>query len=250
MSLSIIIPTKNEEKNIEPLLKILRAQTLQPDEIIVADASTDRTPDIARDYGCKVVEGDGSGHLGLARNKGAKHSKSDILFFLDADTFLLRKDFIEVAVHHFNNNDLNIASCYLIPKSSSIISFFYYTWSNFVRFFSGIFRRPFKVNEAVIITRRKVWKALGGFSEEKRFEEGRQFFKDAIKSGYKYDMLPLRVKTCDKRTRVFTLKDIRYSVIFVLGKIWGGRFKVQSEENFAERYWESREEIHVKDKSI
>ena len=49
--ISIIITTKNEEKNIKNILESLKQQTYKSVEIIVVDNnSTDKTKEIARQY--------------------------------------------------------------------------------------------------------------------------------------------------------------------------------------------------------
>jgi len=57
---SVIIPSLNEEKYLGRLLDSIQQQHLKPAEIIIADAhSKDRTREIARKYGCKIVDGEG-----------------------------------------------------------------------------------------------------------------------------------------------------------------------------------------------
>ena len=70
MIFSIIIPTYNEEEYLPVLLDSIKEQDFDDYEIIVADAnSTDKTVEIAKDYGCIVVEG---GLPAVGRNNGAK----------------------------------------------------------------------------------------------------------------------------------------------------------------------------------
>ena len=84
--LSIIIPTKNEEYYLPKLLESIKRQDYKNYEIIVADAgSKDKTRDVARKSGCKVVKG---GLPSIGRNNGAKYAKGELLLFLDADTVL------------------------------------------------------------------------------------------------------------------------------------------------------------------
>ena len=53
----VVIPAKNEERNLPRTLKFLKMQTLKPQEIIVInDGSTDRTRDIAISFGCRVID--------------------------------------------------------------------------------------------------------------------------------------------------------------------------------------------------
>src|SRR3989344_9001117 len=82
---SIIVPTYNEEKNIERLLASLTAQTYKDSEsIVVDDASTDKTADLARKYTDKVFKRKHA-ERSVQRNFGAIKAKGDKLIFLDAD---------------------------------------------------------------------------------------------------------------------------------------------------------------------
>ena len=84
--ISVIIPALNEEKYIPITLESLKQQSFNDFEVIVVDGgSTDRTREISRKWGAKVVIEEGKG-AGIARNTGAKHAKSNLLIFLDADT--------------------------------------------------------------------------------------------------------------------------------------------------------------------
>jgi len=97
--LSVIIPARNEEKNLPQLLGSLKEQTVLPYEVIVVDDdSTDSTAGVARDLGAKVISLKGlpRGWVGKswACYNGARQSGGNYLLFLDADTSL-REDGIE-----------------------------------------------------------------------------------------------------------------------------------------------------------
>ena len=82
---SVIVPTWNEGKWLPTLLDALRAQTVPPSEIVVADSgSSDETLSIARSAGAIVTEGERRGP-GEGRNRGARVSSGEILVFVDAD---------------------------------------------------------------------------------------------------------------------------------------------------------------------
>ncbi len=116
---SIVIPTKNEEDYLPILLKSVREQTVQPLEVIVADArSTDRTREIAESFGCRVVDG---GMPGPARNRGAEAAKGEYLLFLDADVELREKTFLENAQAEIQSRNLDFASCDIVPISDRSI---------------------------------------------------------------------------------------------------------------------------------
>jgi 4,4'-diaponeurosporenoate glycosyltransferase len=91
-SVSIIIPARNEEHNLPTLLRSLVSQQVKPREIIVVDdGSTDRTADLARQLGARVVPSlplpEGWRGKTWACHQGAQAAASDLLLFLDADTW-------------------------------------------------------------------------------------------------------------------------------------------------------------------
>ena len=89
MSISIIIPTLNEEAAIKNLLQQLQACREQGHEVIVVDGgSSDKTVFIAEKFSDNVICSE-SGR-GVQMNKGASQSSNDILWFLHADTIIPR----------------------------------------------------------------------------------------------------------------------------------------------------------------
>lgn len=88
MKLSIIIPTLNEEKNIKNVIDSIPKQRLQKEgygvDIIIADSSTDKTPEIAKKLGCTVVKAPKLGY-GAAYQYAINKIKSGLIFTLDAD---------------------------------------------------------------------------------------------------------------------------------------------------------------------
>ena len=108
--ISIIIPTKNEEKYLPRLLQSLKNQTVQPLEIIVADAkSEDLTVKIARDFGAKIVKG---GRPAVGRNSGAKIARGDIFMFIDADIVLEDEKTLENAYKEFEERQSDVSEVY------------------------------------------------------------------------------------------------------------------------------------------
>ncbi len=90
--LSIIIPARNEEQNLPALLRSLATQAMRPCEIIVVnDASTDRTTEVAREFGARVINSqplpEGWRGKTWACHQGAQAARGELLLFLDADTW-------------------------------------------------------------------------------------------------------------------------------------------------------------------
>ena len=84
--ITAIICAYNEEKMLPGALHSLFAQTRVPDEVLVVNnASTDRTREIAEAFpGVTVVDEPRKG-LTKARAAGRRAAQGDILFFMDAD---------------------------------------------------------------------------------------------------------------------------------------------------------------------
>lgn len=87
---SIIIPARNEEKNIGKLLESINRQSIKPLEIIVADDfSSDKTAEIANGYGVKLITPEPLPEGWTGKNwacyTGALKAKGDIFIFVDAD---------------------------------------------------------------------------------------------------------------------------------------------------------------------
>ena len=83
---SLIIPTLNEEENLDILLNKINKSEIKKSiyEIIIVDGySTDNTVDIAKKFKTKIIY-DKIGK-GSALRKGLKEAKGDILITLDAD---------------------------------------------------------------------------------------------------------------------------------------------------------------------
>jgi len=84
---SVVIPSKNEEKTISVCIEKLKQIFSDSDidgEIIVADNSTDRTPEIAQALGAIVVTPDKLGY-GYAYVYGFRHASGKYLVMGDAD---------------------------------------------------------------------------------------------------------------------------------------------------------------------
>jgi uncharacterized protein len=82
--LAIVMPTLNEEGALD---RSLPAALALADEVVVSDGgSSDRTLDVARRHGARVVTGPAG--RGGQLNRGAAAAAADLLLFLHADTRL------------------------------------------------------------------------------------------------------------------------------------------------------------------
>jgi glycosyltransferase involved in cell wall biosynthesis len=178
VALSIIIPTFNEEKYLPKLLKSIKDQTVQPAEVIVSDAnSQDKTRQIAKKYGCKIVAG---GLPGKGRNNGAAASKQDLLLFLDADV-ILPKDFLEKTTKEMVRRKLDIATCFITPLSESRVDKLIYHGANIYLSSSRTFLS--QLNGFCIFITRSLFNKINGFDEGVILAEDFDLLRRAKKFG-------------------------------------------------------------------
>ena len=109
MKVSIVIPAHNEEESIAHTLEAVCALSYPDFEVIVVDnASTDKTSEIAKKFPVKVVREDRKGLL-FARERGRVEAIGEIIANMDADC-LPHKNWLSKMVHHFKNDDVAAVS--------------------------------------------------------------------------------------------------------------------------------------------
>ena len=87
-TVTVVIPTLNEERMLPGCLAALAAQTEPVDEIVVVDNNcTDRTAEIALAAGARVITESQAG-ITYARTAGFDAATSDIIARIDADTLV------------------------------------------------------------------------------------------------------------------------------------------------------------------
>ena len=109
--ISVVIPTYNEENNIQETLESVSKQTIPRDsyEIIVVDGgSRDRTREIAKKYADKVIIQKSPG-VGGARNDGVRAAQNDLIATTDADV-LVPNTWLEKILANFEDKTV-VAVC-------------------------------------------------------------------------------------------------------------------------------------------
>lgn len=179
-SCSIIIPAYNEEKYLPDLLTCIRNQTLQPKEVIVVDdQSTDKTPDIVKQFGYTLVKGDKKNPAG-ARNLGAQKATGEILLFLDADV-TCPPLFLEDSLTEIDEKKLGIASCFAKPISSNNTDkLFHYATNLYINATRGFFLHG---SGFCIFVAKKVHEQIGGFDEQLYLAEDHDYVQRAARLG-------------------------------------------------------------------
>ncbi|MEM2127198.1 MAG: glycosyltransferase, partial [Candidatus Bathyarchaeia archaeon] len=136
---SVIIPTFNEERNIEACFRSLRRQRYSRFEVIVVDSgSHDRTREIARRYGYRVLEVERRRphDVGSAKNEGARHAVGDALLFLDADT-VAEPNCLSVLEEAYEAPGVIGVSCRVLPLGGNGTEMWMYQLNNILARFAN-----------------------------------------------------------------------------------------------------------------
>lgn len=105
-AISIILPTFNEEKRIEKCLTSIRKQNYPKNKIeliVVDDRSKDKTVEIARVFGAKVISS-GTHHIERSKSLGLEKALNEYIFFIDADNVLTSDNWFRDCIKIFNKN--------------------------------------------------------------------------------------------------------------------------------------------------
>ena len=158
---SVIIPTYNSEKTLRLCLESIKRQTYKNIEVIVVDNfSIDRTVDIAKSYGAKIVQE--RAERSKAKNVGLRLAKGQYVLFIDSDMELTSK-VVEECVTLIESKPK--VGGIIIPERSIGNSY----WVK-VRDFERSFYRGTLI-ESPRFFRRDIALKVGGFDEDLVFYE-------------------------------------------------------------------------------
>jgi len=162
---SVIVPSYNSGTTIRRCLDSLLAQRTDISfEIIVADSSTDDTPDIVRSYETRVslVRSDRQLFPGPARNLGIARSRGGILAFTDADC-IVDPGWIDAVVRAHDSHDA-VGGRILNGTPASLAGTALYL-CEFIEFAAPKARSFSSIPSCNISYKRTLLEQLGGFPE-------------------------------------------------------------------------------------
>ena len=112
MNISIIVPTFNEEESIADVIgtieTAMRAYEIAHEIIVVDDGSTDKTLEIVRSKGVKIVRHDQNKGYGAALKSGIAKANYDLIAITDADGTYPASD-IPILSKHINDDGYDYA---------------------------------------------------------------------------------------------------------------------------------------------
>jgi len=188
--ISILVPTYKSEKNISKTLESVQKQDYPNKEIIVINDYDDKTPEIAKKYGAKVIQNSKRLGKGAALNMGAEASNGSLLLILDADTTLKRGTLTTLMKSYDMHEDSGEMVGIVAPKYTACNK------NNFIARLSDMEQKLHQnllkiqmnlgsilsIRGSCLLINRQAFDAAGGFSQT-LLEDG-DFTAKVIKSGY------------------------------------------------------------------
>ena len=207
MSISVIIPTLNEEGCIRKVLEELPVDII--DEILIVDGnSSDKTREIAGEFEkVRILEQKGKG-FGHAFRTGIKEAKGDIIILMDGDYSQNPGDILALLHQVEAGYDMAMGSRYLPGACSSDDTFIRYIGNKVLTFIFNVFYKTgfSDVLYLFVAFRAKKMKEPG--FDTNGFEFCVEFLLRAHQYGLKIKEIPLKErKRYDGKSKVRALKD-------------------------------------------
>jgi glycosyltransferase involved in cell wall biosynthesis len=209
--ISIIIPAYNEEALLDATLGAVRAAAeglASPHEVIVVDdGSTDRTAEIARAHGARVV-GVNLRHIAAARNAGAREATGDLLIFVDADT-LITPAVVQGAVASVRGGAVG-GGAGARPDSNDP------AWGPALfAFVAWLMRTAGWAAGCFMFVRADVFHRVGGF-DERYFASEEIHLSRSLKKHGRLVILREKVVTSGRKGRLFTGREMLWQLVTAL----------------------------------
>lgn len=220
MTLSVIIPSFNQRKLLKACLVSIfkETQKISFELMVVDNASNDGTPLEVQKNFPQVLLLQNKSNLGFAKacNQGARAAKGDYLLFLNQDTEIRDRALEKMVNFMEKNQEVDISGCKLLNQDGSLqpsVGFFprlskIFFWAFFLDDLPVLNRliKPYHqeaksfytktrevdwVTGAFLLTKKKVFKEIGGFDERFfMYAEEVDFCFRAKKVGFKVFYTP------------------------------------------------------------
>jgi glycosyltransferase involved in cell wall biosynthesis len=209
--ISFIVPAFNEELELPSTIDAIHSAAKSAAEvyeiIVVDDASTDATAEIAKRAGAQVVSIDRR-QIAAARNAGARAARGDILFFVDADTRIKARHVVD-GIAALKNGCVGGGARLLpdgeIPRWGRI----------FLKSFCAIYFAANLGAGAFLFTSRENFEKAGRFDEQYFIGE-EIYFSFALRRLGRFKILREPIVTSGRKLRMYSGRHVFFKTMSIL----------------------------------
>ena len=211
--ISFIIPAHNEQRLLASTLDALFASAEavgRPFEVIVVnDASTDHTGQIAQEHGARVVPVE-LRHIAAVRNAGAQQAVGETLIFVDADT-LVPLATLRAALQAIDEGAVGGGAAVAFDQRLPI-------WMRLcITLFMLVYRLGGWATGCFVFVRRDAFEAVGGFDEQ-YFAAEEWFLSRALKRHGRFVIVGEPVITSARKVQQYSSWQLIWTLLRLLLK--------------------------------
>ena len=214
MKLTVIVPTRNAERDLPPLLAALSSQTLPHEVLIVDSSSEDATPSLCRQHPeveLLSIPKESFNHGGT-RDLALRHTDADVIVFLTQDAVPADGRFLEELTRPLREGAASLAYARQLPKADAspweaLTKRFNYPEHSSLRSSSDLPRlgiKTFFFSDSAAAYRRDTYLSLGGFETDVKTNEDMFFAAKAVAAG---ERIAYVAEACVLHSHNFSLKQ-------------------------------------------
>lgn len=213
MFISFIVPAYNEEallpRTLEQIHLSAKASGREYEVIVVDDASTDRTSEIAKSYDARVVRVS-LRHIAAVRNAGAREAKGDTLIFVDADTLVPERTLL-AALSELDRAAVGGGAEVQLDEKPAFLPNLYFKIFNFIW-------KPFKYAAGCFVFATKVAFEIAGGFDERYYASEEIWLSRALKAQGRFVILKEPVITSGRKAKLYTSNQLFFLALRLLFK--------------------------------
>jgi len=218
-NVSFVIPAHNEAefiaKTIEAIQTAATELKIESEVVVVNDASTDLTAEIAAENGARVINVE-LRNIGAVRNAGAKAASHPWLFFVDADTIVPSRT-LEDSLLNLARGSAGGGARVVIDETKPLFwvkRLMYLTvvvvWQVIGRWAAGCY----------MFCRKDVFESFGGFDEE-YFAAEELFFSRNVKAQGDFKLVRHPVITSARKLHRYSTWELARFILIPLSNLRG-----------------------------